>query len=174
LSDTARPRGGFRPVLHFGSVLEIPPDLFAARGVRAVALDVDNTITRWELESVPGEILDWIAALKSRGLSLALVSNGVARKLKSVEEQTGVALVPGKKPFLSTFVRCREFFGAPDSQIAIVGDQCVTDIWPANRLGWLTVLVEPMSRRDFIGTHIYRAMERAFGMRRALEGGGSP
>lgn len=161
---------GFRPVLHCGKAVEIPARLFVDRGIRAVVLDVDNTITRWELTSVPEESLAWINSLKEEGLKLALLSNGLKSKLGAVESQVGVTVVPGIKPFLSSFVRCRDYFGCADSEIAIVGDQCLTDIWPANRLGWLTILVDPMSERDFLGTRIYRWIEAVFHLRSPIEG----
>ena len=163
-----RPHGGFRPALKFGSAGAIPPALFADNGIKAVVIDVDNTISRWELKTVPEETLIWIEELKSAGLMLAHLSNGTARKLAEIVAQTGIPLIPGKKPFASSFERCRSQFGCSHAEIAIVGDQCVTDVWPANRLGWLTILVDPMGASDFAGTHVYRALERMFGMRRPL------
>ncbi len=156
---------GFRPAVKFNSVTVIPPSFFTNRGITAVIIDVDNTITRWELKEVPSEIIDWIRSLEAAGLKLAMLSNGMPTKVREVEKQTGVKLVVGKKPFISSFIRARKFLHATDATMAIVGDQCVTDIWPANRLGWLTVLVEPMSKRDFLGTYFYRFVEGAFGMR---------
>ena len=166
--ETRNKKAGFRPQFAFPSASDIPVEFFTSLGVRAVVFDVDNTITRWELKNVPEEMLSWIDGLKRAGFALAMLSNGTRSKLASVEEQTGIKVVPGKKPFLSTFLRCRDFLGVPHEKIAIVGDQCVTDIWPANRLGWITILVEPMSARDFLGTHIYRGLERMFGMRSAI------
>jgi len=160
--DRAR---GFRPAFHFKNVLDIPASLFAEHGIKGVVLDVDNTITRWELTSVPDEIMAWMDALKERGFKLAFLSNGLSAKLKEVEAQTGIRIVPGKKPFLSSFARARDLLECVDAEIAMVGDQCVTDIWPANRMGWLSILVEPISTSDFLGTQFYRWLERIFGMR---------
>lgn len=165
-----RPSGGFRPALAFKSPVEISPDVFSENGIAAVVIDVDNTISQWELRTVPEEIMQWISSLKAAGFGLAHLSNGTARKLAAITSQTGIPVIPGKKPFLSSFERCREHFGCGHHEIAMVGDQCVTDIWPANRLGWLSVLVEPVSPKDFLGTHFYRAMERVFGMRTPVNG----
>lgn len=165
-----RPASGFRPAFSFLSASAIPIELFTKCGIKAVVIDVDNTISQWELRTVPEKIMEWIDSLKSAGFGLAHLSNGTARKLAAITEQTGIPVIPGKKPFLSSFERCREHFGCEHSEIAMVGDQCVTDIWPANRLGWLSILVEPVSPKDFLGTHFYRGLERVFGMRNPLNG----
>ncbi len=93
-----RPAGGFRPALAFTSPVEISPDVFSENGIIAVVIDVDNTISQWELRTVPEEIMAWISSLKSAGFELAHLSNGTARKLAAITEQTGIPVIPGKKP----------------------------------------------------------------------------
>lgn len=171
-TNAARLKGrGFRPAVCFDSVTVIPPSFFTSRGITAVILDVDNTINRWELIEVPVEIIAWIRSLEDAGLKLAILSNGIPAKVQKVKKQTGLTVVAGIKPFISSFIRAREFLGVADDTIAMIGDQCVTDIWPANRLGWTTILVEPMSRHEFPGTYFYRLAEKIFGMRKPIHPG---
>ena len=46
------------------------------------------------------------------------------------------------------------------SEVAIIGDQLVTDIYGGNRVGITTVLVNPMSDIDMPFTKIHRYIER--------------
>ena len=46
------------------------------------------------------------------------------------------------------------------SEIAIVGDQLVTDIYGGNKVGITTILVNPMSNIDMPLTKIYRYIEK--------------
>jgi len=55
-------------------------------------------------------------------------------------------------------------------ETAVVGDQLFTDILGGNRLGLFTVLVIPMSKREFIGTKIVRMLEKVLLYRLAKKG----
>ena len=51
----------------------------------------------------------------------------------------------------------------PDSS-AMIGDQLFTDIYGGNRLGLLTILVNPLSPRDALPTKLLqRPLERLLG-----------
>ena len=43
--------------------------------------------------------------------------------------------------------------------MCIIGDQLLTDILGWNRVGIITILVDPLTQKDFILTKIFRAME---------------
>jgi hypothetical protein len=47
-------------------------------------------------------------------------------------------------------------------QTAVIGDQLFTDILGGNRMGMLTILVTPISRREFFGTRLMRLVETLF------------
>ena len=47
-----------------------------------------------------------------------------------------------------------------DIDIACVGDQLLTDIYGANRLGFTSILVNPISNKEKFVTKINRAMEK--------------
>jgi predicted HAD superfamily phosphohydrolase YqeG len=58
--------------------------------------------------------------------------------------------------------------GVTAEEAAVVGDQVMTDIWGGNRCGLPTILVEPLSGIEFIGTRLVsRNVERL--ILRALE-----
>ena len=46
------------------------------------------------------------------------------------------------------------------SEVAIVGDQLMTDIFGGNRVGITTILVNPLSDIDMPFTKIYRFIEK--------------
>ena len=43
---------------------------------------------------------------------------------------------------------------------AVIGDQLFTDVLGGNRLGLFTILVTPVSEKEFIWTRIVRKLER--------------
>lgn len=47
-----------------------------------------------------------------------------------------------------------------DNEIACIGDQLLTDVFGANHLGLLSILVNPISNTDLFVTKINRFFER--------------
>lgn len=158
----------FRPDHKLARVNEITPELLSRLGVRGLILDLDNTLTRWEDAEVAPTVPEWVQSLKRSGIRLVILSNGLREKQKAVASALDLPLVraPLPKPFAVGFLKALEVTGLPRKQVAMVGDIVVTDIWGANRLGIRTMLVEPLSPRDFPGTKVWRALEVLFNLRR--------
>ncbi len=144
------------------SITEITPESLQARGIRALLLDLDNTLTPWRSREVPPEVVAWVRQMQAAGIALCFVSNtrNMAR-LKWLSEYLGIPYVRGPmKPRREMLRRALEKLGVPREHAAIVGDQLFTDIWGGNRLGLYTIWVQPMHPREFIGTKISRMVER--------------
>jgi len=158
----------FRPHHKFARANEITPELLNRLGVRGLILDLDNTLTRWEEDRAAPAVPEWVDTLKQAGIRLVILSNGLREKQETVSRALEVPLVraPLPKPFAAGFVKALEVIGLPREEVAMVGDIVMTDIWGANRLGIRTMLVEPLSPRDFPGTKVWRALEVLFRLRR--------
>ena len=66
-----------------------------------------------------------------------------------------------KKPLKCVFYKANEMFKIEDSEdIAVIGDQVMTDVWGANRSGMYSILVEPINENDIWVTKINRMFER--------------
>jgi len=153
----------FLPTLRATAVAELTPEFLAGRGVRALILDLDNTLVPWHGREVPPEVEAWIRTLRHADVQLCIVSNTHRPgRLRELAAFLGVQYVPsGGKPRRRGFLRAMEAMGATAAETAVVGDQVMTDIWGGNRCGLLTILVDPLSEREFIGTRLVsRAVER--------------
>ncbi|HEU4753674.1 MAG TPA: YqeG family HAD IIIA-type phosphatase [Armatimonadota bacterium] len=163
----------FRPALRARHVAEITPELLAARGLRALILDLDNTLVPWHGREVAPAVSGWIRRMQAAGIALCIVSNTHRPgRLKELAGLLGVAWVPsGGKPRRRGFYRAMAAMDVTAEETAVVGDQVMTDIWGGNRCGLLTILVDPLSPVEFIGTRVIsRNVERL--LLRALEKGG--
>ena len=158
----------FRPDHKFSRAGEISPEFLAREGIYGLILDLDNTLTRWEEDKVAPGIPEWIGALKDAGIKMVILSNGLRAKQDTVSRALELPLVraPLPKPFAVGFTKALEVLGLPREEVAMVGDIVMTDIWGANRLGIRTMLVDPLSPRDFPGTKVWRALEVLFRLRR--------
>ncbi len=142
-------------------VTEINPDDLVRLGIRAVLLDVDNTLVGWQREDVPDGVVQWVAALKAAGLLLYLVSNTrFPRRLARLAATLDVPYVRrAAKPRRAGFLEALADLQVDPSEAVMVGDQILTDILGGNRVGMRTILVAPMARREFVGTKLTRVAE---------------
>src|SRR3954452_5297637 len=146
----------FCPRLVIPSVTHLTPDFFRARNLTAVLLDLDNTLVQWHGSDVQPEIADWLHGLQAAGLRFCLASNTHRpRRLAALGEALGVPYEMGvAKPRPAGLKRCLARVNASPSETAMVGDQIFTDVWGGNLCGLYTILVRPMSPREFIGTRV--------------------
>ena len=140
-----------------GRVTDISPAGLLADGIRGLIVDLDNTLTEWQSEVIPDDVLRWLEALKGGGVSVCLASNTHnRRRLERVASKLGVPYVQGlPKPRKRCFNRALELLGLTADSVAVVGDQLFTDILGAGDQGFTRSWCA-LHHREFIGTKISR------------------
>jgi HAD superfamily phosphatase (TIGR01668 family) len=150
-----------RIVRHVG---DVTPDSLRAAGVRAVVTDLDNTLVPWHGEDVAAEVAAWLDALRDADMRVCIASNTRnLRRLERLAKHMDILHVPGNaaKPGRKGIRKALSLLGSEPAETAMVGDQLFTDIVAGNRLGLYTVLVNPLTKHEFIGTKlISRTAER--------------
>lgn len=144
------------------TLADVDIDMLENNGIKAVILDLDNTILPWKDCDVPDRSMDWIRKAKERGISLCIVSNTHnPRRLRSVAASVDIAYIDrGGKPRRKGMRTAIKKMGSTIDTTAIIGDQLYTDILGGNRLCILTILVRPLHSREFFGTKISRLFEK--------------
>lgn len=152
----------FRPDRMADSVAEVDPAALIELGIEALLIDLDNTLVPWRGYEVSDATLEWLRRVEAQGIKLCIVSNTrFPRRLKNLSEKLQVPFVKGRlKPRKSAFRPALELLNVAPERSAVIGDQVFTDILGGNRLGLYTILVRPLSRREFFGTKISRVFER--------------
>lgn len=148
------------PQLYVNTLLDIPLSELKKANIRAFILDLDNTVTCWNSSYVTGEIIDWFKKLKTEGFKACILSNNGERRVLSVAENLGIPYIHrAQKPRKGAFYRAVDLMGATIGETAVIGDQIFTDVLGGNRAGLYTILVVPISQREFTGTKISRFFE---------------
>ncbi|HXF83417.1 MAG TPA: YqeG family HAD IIIA-type phosphatase [bacterium] len=143
------------------SVEEIDPADLVRAGVRGVILDLDNTIVAWGVPGPTAAVRAWVARLLAGGLRVCIVSNNSRIWAAQTGDVLGVPVVGwALKPIPFGFRRAMAIMGTTPRQTALVGDQLFTDVLGGNLLGLRTILVEPLSVREFPTTRLLRRLER--------------
>jgi len=143
------------------SVADIDVAELSARGIRAVLLDLDNTLTEWQREAISPGAAGWLDALRASGMRLCLVSNTrFGKRLRRLSAAWNIPFVPrASKPGSRGFQEAMRMLGVGPTETAMVGDQMFTDVLGGRRAGLYTIMVEPLAPREFVGTKLSRGLE---------------
>ena len=150
------------PNAHLNNVREITINFLQKNKIKALILDVDNTLIDYD-KNLPKETIDWAENLKNSNIKLYILSNtNKKEKVKTVAEKLGIEYMYfAKKPLKTGFKKVQEKLKEPAQNIAVVGDQIFTDIIGGNRCKMFTILVEPIAEKDIWITMIKRPLENA-------------
>jgi len=129
-------------------------------GIKCLLFDLDNTLVPCSVDKPNKKVKDLFAELEDMGFKLIIVSNSPRKRLTPFKEILNVdtaarALKPRKDKYLKIM---KEYKFEPE-QIAAIGDQLMTDILGANRVGVRSILVNPISNVDFAITGFNRFFE---------------
>lgn len=149
------------PKEYLNSVKEISIELLEKNHIKGLILDVDNTLIDFD-KKMPDGVEEWAQNLKKVGIKLCILSNSnKVDKVKSVANQLEIPfLYFAKKPFKSGFKKAKAVLGIEAENIAVVGDQIMTDVIGANRSHMFSILVKPIEEKDYLLTKIKRPLER--------------
>ena len=79
------------PEYVFKDVTHITPEWLAAKGITALVLDIDNTLTADRSQELPEEVAAWLAIMRKAGVKLTIVSNGAEKRVRPFAEKLGLA-----------------------------------------------------------------------------------
>jgi len=132
------------PEYVFKDVTHITPEWLAQKGIRALVLDIDNTLTADRSQELPEEVAGWLEAMRRAGVKLTIVSNGAEKRVRPFAEKLGLAyLYRSAKPlpFALGVARCR--MQVKRREMAMVGDQLYADRMAAALYGIPGLMVIP-------------------------------
>ena len=150
----------FYPKEYFDRVTKITIDFLNKNNIKAIILDVDNTIIDFD-KNMPEDIKKWCLDLKKQGIKFCIVSN--TNKLEKVKKAAETLDLPyfyfAKKPSKGGFKKAIALLNEKAENIAAVGDQIFTDVLGANRCNLYPILVKPVDKRDIFTTKLKRPIE---------------
>ena len=149
------------PRQQLGSIFELNAASLRSRGIRGIIVDMDNTLVPWYDRTVYPQLASWLAQLKKEGFCLCIVSNNTRVRGGKLALDLGIpAIWYAVKPSRRALRKALRIMGLTAPETAMLGDQIFTDILGGNRLGLYTILVSPISDKEFIWTRLMRRLER--------------
>ncbi len=160
------------PDYMFGSYREVSPAFLHSIGVRALLIDIDNTLAPYEEEEPNGEIAAWFDALRKAGISAALVSNNHAPRVEKFNRTLGLDAYPDShKPRRATLETAMKKMGVTHAETAMLGDQLLTDAYAGKHIGLVAIIVPPIKDKTNLFFRFKRLCERPFIRRYAKKNG---
>ncbi|MBC7217084.1 MAG: YqeG family HAD IIIA-type phosphatase [Candidatus Caldatribacterium sp.] len=151
----------FLPRLFVDSLEDIDLGKLKDLGIRGLIVDLDNTLVAWGAFDLPERIVRWVERAKGEGFAICIVSNALEGRVAYFARHLAIpGISKAQKPRRGAFRVALETLGLQRNEVAVVGDQVFTDVFGGNRLGLFTILVRPISKREFITTRLGRFFER--------------
>lgn len=151
----------FVPDKYYQSIFSINYKALKQSGIKCLLFDLDNTLCPISCD-VPGvKEKELIEGLKDMGFKVIIISNSGKKRLEPFKEGFNVdTACMAKKPLSGKYKKIMSLYNLEDIQIAAIGDQLLTDILGANKMGFTSILVNPISKSDFLPTKFNRFIER--------------
>ena len=148
------------PKAHFNNVKEISIEFLEKNNIKALILDVDNTLIDYD-KKLEVSTIEWANKLKESGIKLYILSNtNKKEKVEKVSKELKIKYEYfAKKPLKIGFKKVQKELQEKSENIGVVGDQIFTDIIGGNRCNMFTILVDPVDSKDFWYTAWKRPIE---------------
>lgn len=149
------------PTFAVRAVYDLRPDSLRQHGIRAVLVDLDNTLIAWDHPEGTPELQEWLDAMTEADMPVVVVSNNSHDRVQRAVEHFHVDFVArAMKPFTRGIDKAIDRYGFDRSEVVMVGDQLMTDIRAAHRAGIRSILVKPLVTSDAWNTRFNRWRER--------------
>ena len=151
----------FYPRKYFNNILEISIDFLKENRIQGILLDIDNTLIDKDNKIIEG-LENWVENLKDNNIKICILSN--TNKKSKAEKISKLIDVPyiyfAKKPFKSGFRKAQKILNINAENIAVIGDQVLTDVFGAIRSNMFSILVKTLQSTDIWVTKFNRKIEK--------------
>lgn len=150
----------FLPDIYQKSIYKINYEKLKNSGIKCLIFDLDNTIAPINMNKPNLRLINLFNKLKNMGFKCVILSNSGKKRVEPFKN--GLAVDSGfssRKPSNKKFIKVMNNYNYVADEIAMVGDQLLTDIYGANRIGITSILVNPMGEKDFIVSLFNRFIE---------------
>lgn len=151
----------FYPDMYQKSIYTINYDKLKNCGIKCLLFDLDNTCVPYVDRMPTKKLKTHFDKLQDEGFKVIIFSNASKDRLKPFKNELNVDCCPkAKKPRKAKFLKILKLYNYDLSEVAIIGDQLVTDIYGGNKVGIMTILVNPISDVDMLFTKVHRFIEK--------------
>ena len=150
----------FLPDIYQKSIYTINYQALKNAGIKIILFDLDNTLVPVTATEPTKKLKELFEDIKKMGLKPIILSNSGQTRVAPFKDGLYVdAACSSRKPLKRKYKKIVDMYDVKPSQIAAVGDQLLTDVLWANRMGITSILVNQISTSDFVWTKFNRFVE---------------
>ena len=150
-----------KPNIKLHGITDITVELLNEYNIKALLLDVDNTMSTHHGTVLTDGLLEWIAKMQASGIKLMVLSNSKRFRIEPFAARIGLPFISlGCKPLPTGYLRGVKALGEKRKNVAIVGDQIFTDILGGNVVGVKSILLTPIKLEDGWSFKVRRKLEK--------------
>ena len=137
-----------KPSLVVADITTLDLEVLRKRGIKGIIFDLDNTIVAPKAIVPEERISAWLAMLQQEGFRLIVLSNNKKYDYcQQSEKALGIPVIAcAAKPRRKAFRKALDMIGLTATEVAMIGDRPLTDIWVGQRMGAFTILVDPLMK----------------------------
>ena len=151
----------FTPTYHATSIYDVDPAFFKEDGIKNVLVDLDNTLSSYREHVATNKTKELIKSLNKHGYQVVIVSNNRGHRVSAYAQSLNVSFRANmRKPLKFKFNRLLNEKNFEKHETILVGDQLLTDVFVAHRVGIRSMLVDKLVEEDQWTTRINRMLER--------------
>lgn len=151
------------PTLRVKSAYSLPYSLLKEIGIKVLLFDMDNTLASFyeTFEDVEKKAILLKEECLAKGFQIAIASNGQGKRVADFAKKLGVPFYPMlMKPFSFKIRKLIKKEGWKKEEVALVGDQLMTDFKAAKGAGISFILSDKITEKEPFFTRINRKLER--------------
>nr|WP_319488003.1 YqeG family HAD IIIA-type phosphatase [uncultured Caproiciproducens sp.] len=151
----------FLPTVAVDKVTDITPELIRAMKVRAIILDVDNTLAVHGSQVPFDGTIEWSQFMLENGISIIIMSNNFRKRVEPFAAKYGLPFMSlSLKPIPFAYYRAIRKMGVKRKEVVVVGDQVFTDVIGSNLSFMKSILLVPMGKEKSFSFAIRRGLEK--------------
>lgn len=152
----------FKPTMYMKSIYDTDFNKIYEMGYRVLFIDLDNTLVPHDVDRPTDECIKLVKTLQEIGFTIIILSNNNERRVSKFTTPLNLEFIySAKKPMTYKYKRLINSKNFKEREILCIGDQIMTDVYGANKIGLSVMLVEPLAKKDIIYTKINRLIEKS-------------
>ena len=157
----------FIPDMYQKSIYDIDYKKLKEKGIKCLLFDLDNTLVPGNIDIPTKKVKELFMTLE-QDFKVIIISNSGKKRLIPFKEGLNVDVsASSHKPFKKKYLKIMKIYKFKYHEIAAIGDQLLTDIYGANRVGITSILINQIGDYEKFCTKINRFLEGF--IRRRLE-----
>lgn len=149
----------FYPNMYVKNIFNIDYERLKKRGVHCLIFDLDNTIALIDQKKVDNKTKKLFNHLK-KDFQIVIISNNTKKRVEEYASFFNCDYASfAMKPLPFGYFKIKKKYHLQKKDMAMIGDQLVTDIFVGNRMTGYTILVDPLGKKDLKITTLNRYIE---------------